>query len=424
MKLIVCPVCGTKKKVESKVKTCSIACGQKYRVLQQTGTTQQQSTPVASDETMGERRTLARVVENPIKNEKELAAVCEIDLDEWRIERWTCNAWTGFAKVGVKGSEEIQQVQQYQVKAWLERDRQKSACLEIIDRMAERYRPPKFNIVRRLSKSGVGLEIGPYDHHFAGLAWAPETKWANWDLDISTEFWHASMEKLLSRVISPKIERTFMVFGNDIAHVDSPKNETFAGTRQDMDTRWEKMIDHLIGVAKGTVDGIAADVSPVELLMVDGNHDPTTVRWIGRLLEEHYRNHKHVTVRREPTKRKIIEWGRNLVMLSHAERATSRSKFRGLANILAAEHPEEWGRTEWREVHTGHLHHDLSEDVYGVIVRRLPSLCPPNAWASEEGYVGSQRGAIAFEWDREEGLIGQPRYNVPRKANSPLEKAA
>ena len=337
-------------------------------------------------------------------------------------DKWDCQVSESAMKFGKPGAEQVVQPQMFSVKATFVRNRAAKACNAVIEGLIANLekKPPKFNIIKHRAKSGVALEIGPYDHHMAGLAWSKETNWADWDLDISQEFWHWSIEKLLSRTISPKIEKTFLVLGNDFQHVDNPKNETFGGTLQDMDTRWDKMVEAAVNSSTGTIDTIAREVSPVHVILVKGNHDPTSTSWLGRILEAIYSNNKHVTFDRAPNKNKIIEWGRNLVMLTHGEKAVASSKWKQLANVLAGEFSQEWGRCEYREVHAGHLHHEISHDILGCILRRMRALGPPNDWAALNNYVGSLRGTEGFEWDREEGLINLPRVNVPARMQRPL----
>ena len=64
-----------------------------------------------------------------------------------------------------------------------------------------------------------------------------------------------------------------------------------------------------------------------------------------------------------------------------------------------------FGRTLFRECHTGHTHMTKLDEQHGVRVRVLPALCPADAWHSENGYIGNKRSAEAYVWDKNEGLI-------------------
>jgi hypothetical protein len=78
---------------------------------------------------------------------------------------------------------------------------------------------------------------------------------------------------------------------------------------------------------------------------------------------------------------------------------------------MAVENPEAWGQTQFREIHTGHYHKQQLEEQFGVRVRILSALCPPDDWHSAQGYVGAIRQAEAFVWSKTEGLLAQVYYN-------------
>ena len=80
---------------------------------------------------------------------------------------------------------------------------------------------------------------------------------------------------------------------------------------------------------------------------------------------------------------------------------------------MAAEYPEEWGKSSYREILTGHMHKRWSDEMNGVIVRICPALCPADKWHSDNGYVGNRRAAEAFVYDYEGGLRAIFNYDVP-----------
>ena len=51
--------------------------------------------------------------------------------------------------------------------------------------------------------------------------------------------------------------------------------------------------------------------------------------------------------------------------------------------------PTEFAQAKVREIHTGHLHSE-SQDK-GMMVRRLASAVPTDAWHDENGYVGAHK---------------------------------
>jgi hypothetical protein len=127
---------------------------------------------------------------------------------------------------------------------------------------------------------------------------------------------------------------------------------------------------------------------------------------IGDALEMYFHGQSDVTIDNAPTSRKYFQYGKVMLMFCHGD----REKRGDLAGIMAAEQPAMWGVTKFREAHIGHLHQTRTEEKNGVRVRILPSISPPDAWHSEQGYVGNLRSAEGYIWNAEEGLIGQVFY--------------
>jgi len=94
-------------------------------------------------------------------------------------------------------------------------------------------------------------------------------------------------------------------------------------------------------------------------------------------------------------------------MMTHGD----KGKHKTYPLLMATEQPEAFGQTMFREIHTGHTHQTKTEEQFGVRVRVLPSLSPPDAWHAENGFVSNQRNAEAYVWSAKEGLIAQFYHN-------------
>jgi len=55
-------------------------------------------------------------------------------------------------------------------------------------------------------------------------------------------------------------------------------------------------------------------------------------------------------------------------------------------------------------MHLGHLHTEKTVEKNGIEFRRISSITAPDAWHSENGFIGSTRRAQAFVWDKDKGL--------------------
>ena len=128
---------------------------------------------------------------------------------------------------------------------------------------------------------------------------------------------------------------------------------------------------------------------------------------LGESLECVFAKYKDVEIQNEPTYRKYHEHGEVMLMFTHGDKA----KRTDYPLLMAQEQREMWGRTRFKECHTGHTHMTKTDEQHGVRVRVLPALCPPDDWHAEQGYVGNLRSAEAYVWNKSEGLIAQVFHN-------------
>ena len=81
--------------------------------------------------------------------------------------------------------------------------------------------------------------------------------------------------------------------------------------------------------------------------------------------------------------------------------------------VMAAEAPELWAASDYREFHLGHYHVRREtkylpvNEVGGVRLRILPSLSKADDWHYQKGYVAGIRAAEAYLWHPQKGLTAQ-----------------
>jgi transposase len=348
-----------------------------------------------------------------IETLEDLIAHCKVDLEVWKVDRFLCNKW----EMGFKNGEgEAGAIPLFQVKAWFKR---KVVVQEIkkdiiaLKRDIVRTVKPKMKLrVPRMGpgKSGNLLEVAINDHHFGKLAWAPETGWADYDTKIAAELFDDAIGTIIRRAHMP-LDKIVMVVGNDLLNIDNLEGTTTAGTPQDVDSRYHKVFRNTREVVRMSIDRLRG-IAPVHVLAVPGNHDTLSAWHVCDSLDCLYSDDSHVTFDIAPNPRKYIDWGECLIMATHGDRV--KRKADSLAHIHRAE-TQHHGPKRFREVHLGHLHKLEAEEINGVRLRVLPSLCATDAYHSYHGYVGNQRSTEAFVWHREDGLIGTVVYNVPLK---------
>lgn len=339
----------------------------------------------------------------------QLIAYCEVDLNEWEVDRFVVNKWEiGSAKDGQITVEPL-----YQVKAWLKRKVAEKAVRDIVAGIMEDARkqaPRPVAVKRRAAKSGNMLEISIADHHFGKLAWSRETGWADYDLHIARDLFNDSLGALIDRTSAHKFDEILFVVGNDLLNIDNLENTTTKGTPQSVDSRYQKAYLKTFGVVSQAIENLRAVAPLVRVAVVPGNHDTLATWHIGHGLQCVFDRHSDVVIENEPTPRKYVEFGRNMIMLTHGH--TAKKRCMDLALIMAREQREMWGRCRQHEVHVGHWHKLESEEINGIRMRVMPSLCATDAWHSEQGYVGNVRSSQALVWNGDEGVIGMAQYSV------------
>lgn len=252
------------------------------------------------------------------------------------------------------------------------------------------------------------------DPHFGKYGWH-RTAGQDYDLDIAARLVAEASAELLDRAAGYAPTRLTVAHLGDLFHYDTPQGTTTKGTPLERDGRLQKMIsvgtDTLLGVVEA-----AAKIAPTDTLVVNGNHDETLTWAYHRVLQERFRGSDRVRVEDGYTPRKYLSHGGNLLGFCHGHKAK-----RKLPQLMALEAAQQWAACPYREVHTGHLHHQAAEwskpidTIDGVLVRVAPALCPPDDYHAVEGYVGSRQAMELFVYGYNGGLsamhVAGPRFS-------------
>lgn len=286
----------------------------------------------------------------------------------------------------------------------LAKDVAEQICADIREAAKEYPKPAKPKLKGVPQSDRHMLEIDVVDAHIGKLAWAPETG-SNYDMAIAVERVRDAVTDILSQVRHYAIEKILLPWGNDFYHYDTLTGLTTAGTPQDRDSRYHKMFR----TGKALASEVArrcAEVAPVDLLIIPGNHDEMASFHLGEVLAAEFTDHALVSVDNNLRPRKYRLYGNTLLGFCHGH-AEPHTK---LPLIMAQEVPEMWAQSEYREMHLGHLHTSKRTDarpvdgVNGVRVRILQSLTGTDSWHAKQGYVGEPGGCEAFVWNHARGL--------------------
>jgi hypothetical protein len=362
-----------------------------------------QSTPtlVETNEVSGNKWEIT-LPKTRIHTLPQLLEHAKVDTSIWKVDRFVVNCW----EMGFKDSNDKPATQPlYQVKATLIRDvvmidvRQEIEALK--DEVKKVARVPK-SVIHSAKSSGNLLELMIPDLHAGKLCWAKETGYQNYDTPIAIATYRNAVDSLLVATKGYTFDKIILGVGNDLLQSDNIQGTTYSGTKVDTDVRFRKTYRMVREMLSETVEKLRL-LAPVEVKLVPGNHDTLSTFTLGDSLECRFHNYSDVLVDNGPSMHKTVEWGETFLVLTHGH----EGKQADYAAWIASKYPREFGRTKFREVHVGHKHKSALDEKFGVRVRTLSSLTPPDAWHSDNNFVGNLRVAEGLVFNKERGLVAQ-----------------
>ena len=379
----------------------------KMRLLEQEGaqTYSQEETIFNKDKSQTVRRDIY-LTEDEAASPTLIMQKCGFDPFLWEVV--TCRVISGSWDVTIKNADG---------EGVLHTNRKYSVTLTVkplggrlnSEQILEAFRTlPPVKVETRVHRGGAYLlELPIMDFHLGKLAWSAETGGADYDLKIAEALWRKTVTDLLGKaLVFGTPERVLFPIGQDFFHFDTPTTTTTAGTQLDSDTRWQKIFSKGVELLVWAVEQCRV-LAPVRVLWIPGNHD-TVLSYAATVgLAQRYFETEDVSVDLSPQPRKYVRYGANLIGFAHGVEEGKRID--GLMQVEAA---QDWGKTDWREYHLGHLHTEQTTEKNGIIFRRISSVTAPDAWHSENGFIGSTRRAQAFIWDKNKGLEAILNSNV------------
>jgi len=270
---------------------------------------------------------------------------------------------------------------------------------EIIEKM-DAHSPKYPNIERDFLVDGHLLVVDPADVHIGKLATAFESG-EDYNSHIAVKRVHEGVEGILQKVKGFNIDQIMLVIGNDILHVDSPKNTTTSGTSQDVCQMW---YDNFLMAKQLYVEVIEklTSVADVHVVFNPSNHDYTNGFFLADAFKSLFRHSTNITFDCSIAHRKYYRYFENLIGTSHGDGA----KQADLGLLMATEAKKEWGDTKHRYFYTHHVHHKTSKDMIGLTIESLRSPSGNDSWHHRNGYgVGGVKAIEGFLHSKEHGQI-------------------
>ena len=267
----------------------------------------------------------------------------------------------------------------------------KAGFLEEIDGLYKPVQAPEAaKEADRLSAYLIG------DHHLNALCWSPETGGDDWDTNIAQDVLIKAVDKLVS--VAGDSEVGALINLGDFLHANSSDNKTAKGTPVDVDGRLGRVIRIVGNLFRVLITRMLETHKEVWLINVRGNHDPDASLWLNEMMRLYFANEPRVKVFDNFSKWIHFEWGETLVVLHHGDRV----KTQALYEAVTRDYAEEWGRTRYRYLYHGHIHHRTVTELGGLHLESFGVLCPPDAYHSASGY-GSARSMSCVILDKKYG---------------------
>lgn len=271
--------------------------------------------------------------------------------------------------------------------------------LENFVKNASSHAPKKWQFIRPAKDADCLYVIPAMDLHLAKLCWSPETGGADWDIRIAEKVYKDSIDDLMNKVPSDRIDEILLTIGSDFLQIDTDRSTTSLGTYVDSDTRLAKAFDVAAKLLTEVIEKLASKFK-IRVISIPGNHDHSVSLFLSYYVAAWFKNHDNVIIDNSPLSRKYYGYGKTLLAFDHGDEA----KLKDLPLIMMRENQAEISKYTQYEILTGHRHEELSEDIKGVVVRIVPALCPPDRWHSRKGLIGNVRRSQGFLYQKDFGL--------------------
>lgn len=212
------------------------------------------------------------------------------------------------------------------------------------------------------------------------------------------------LNRLLYRVSNCfNINKLVFVISNDFFHTDNYQNSTTNGTPQDVLVNFDHEYEEGFDLLVNAIFCCAQQCNSLEVVLVQGNHDRTKSFYLAHALEVFFKNHPEISFQRQHSTTKHVVLGNTFIGYHHGN-----CKIDDLPLLFATgKASEDFGKSKYREVHTGDKHYYMAKEIKGVRIQQMPSLSGTDRWHMDNNYVHNIRCALMLIYDKQMGKIGE-----------------
>jgi len=250
------------------------------------------------------------------------------------------------------------------------------------------------------------------DAHFGMRADSRETKEQDYDTKIAAQSHLEALDYLVG--VSSASQHSLLVNVGDFIHANGSAGTTFGGTRLDVDTRIEVVLETAAQTFIFAIEKMLSKHQNVSVIMARGNHDSDTAIALALILKFYYSKEPRVNILDPHGFFHTLQFGATLIAVHHGDKVKANK----LAAILPRMLPDQWSSTNYRKWLVGHIHHQNAiETDNGVFVESFGTLAFPDSYHAGHGYSASSvMTQITFHRDGGEALRHVYQIRASRKA--------
>lgn len=249
------------------------------------------------------------------------------------------------------------------------------------------------------------LTVYPIGDQHHGMYADPTETGEAYDAKISVHRLESAFDHLIS--LAPPSEHALMINLGDFLHGNDSTNETEHGNRLDVDTRFGKVLHSGAMALVRCVLKLLAKHKTVRVWNIRGNHDRDAALALAMAMSFYFHNEPRVIVDIGAGLYKYHKFGRVLIGSHHGHGA----KAQDLPLIMAEDRKEDWGVTDHRVWHCGHIHHLTRKDYVGCTVETHRTLAGTDAWHAGQGYR-SKKDMNAIVYHLDHGEVQRTRFDT------------
>lgn len=253
---------------------------------------------------------------------------------------------------------------------------------------------------RPTDKEEYLLVVDPADIHITKLADSYETG-EEYNCQIAVKRVREGVEGIIDKVKGFTVDKILFIGGNDILHVDTPKNTTTIGTPQDSDSMWFRGFLMAKQLYIEIIDRLL-EVADVHFVYNPSNHDYQSGFFLADVIQTYYKDVKNITFDCDLQHRKYFTYGKNLIGSTHGDGAKTAD-----LPLLMAHESKDWSSCKHKYIYTHHVHHKSSKDYMGVNVESLRSPSGTDGWHSRNGFTHAPKAIEGFLHSKEHGQIAR-----------------